>query len=118
MSNLYERLGGEPAVNAAVDIFYKKVLADDSINHFFVNTDMEKQIKKQKAFLTLAFGGPTVYQGMGLRKAHKNMNLTDAHFDAVIGHLGTTLVELEVPEELIAEVAAIGESTRKDVLNR
>jgi len=32
---LYERIGGEPAVNAAVDIFYRKVLSDQHINHFF-----------------------------------------------------------------------------------
>ena len=55
---LYERLGGEPAVNAAVDIFYRKVLNDYRINRFFDNVDMEKQAAKQKAFLTMAFGGP------------------------------------------------------------
>jgi len=29
--SLYEKLGGEAAVDAAVDIFYRKVLADDRI---------------------------------------------------------------------------------------
>jgi hemoglobin len=47
---LYERIGGEPAVNAAVDIFYRKVLNDHRINRFFDNVDMEKQAAKQKAF--------------------------------------------------------------------
>ena len=55
---LYEQLGGQPAVDAAVDLFYRKVLTDDRISRFFVDVDMDKQIAKQKAFLTMVFGGP------------------------------------------------------------
>ena len=55
--SLFEQIGGAPAVEAAVDIFYKKVLADTRVNHFFETVDMDKQRFKQKAFLTFAFGG-------------------------------------------------------------
>jgi hemoglobin len=44
--------------------------------------------------------------------------LNDSHFDAVMENLGATLKELNVPDELIAEAAAIAESTRNDVLGR
>ena len=53
ISTLYERLGGEAAVNAAVDIFYGKVMADERISHFFDNLDMVAQANKQKALLTM-----------------------------------------------------------------
>jgi hemoglobin len=118
---LFDKLGGEAAVNAAVDIFYRKVLADYRINRFFENSDMEKQAAKQKAFLTMAFGGPNNYTGTDMRTAHAHlvkMGLNDSHFDAVMEHLGSTLAELNVPQELIAQVAAIAESTRNDVLGR
>lgn len=118
---LYERIGGEAAVNAAVDIFYRKVLADYRINRFFDNTDMDKQIAKQKAFFTMAFGGPNNYTGQDMRNAHAHlvkMGLNSSHFDAVMEHLGATLTELNVPQELIAEAAAIAESTRNDVLGK
>ena len=118
---LYERIGGEPAVSAAVEIFYRKVLNDYRINRFFDNTDMDKQIAKQKAFFTMAFGGPNNYTGVDMRKAHAHLveiGLDDSHFDAVMEHLGATLVELEVPATLIAEAATIAESTRKDVLGK
>jgi hemoglobin len=118
---LYEKLGGEAAVNAAVDIFYRKVLADYRINRFFDNSDMEKQAAKQKAFLTMAFGGPNNYNGADMRTAHARlvkMGLNDSHFDAVMEHLGATLIELSVPQELIAQAAAIAESTRKDILGK
>ena len=119
--SLYNRIGGEAAVDAAVDIFYRKVLADDSINEFFDGIDMVEQAAKQKAFLTFAFGGPNNYSGKDMRDGHAHLvkrGLTDKHFDAVMGHLGATMQELSVPGELIQEAAAIAESTRDDVLGR
>ncbi len=114
--SIFEQLGGEAAVNAAVDIFYRKVLKDDRIKHFFDSVNMENQAAKQKAFLTLAFGGPNKYTGADMRKGHAHLGLNDSHFNAVMEHLGATLKELSVPGHLIAQCAAIAESTRKDVL--
>ena len=120
-TTLYERIGGEAAVNAAVDLFYRKVLNDYRINRFFDNTDMDNQIAKQKAFFTMAFGGPNNYTGQDMRNAHAHlvkMGLDDSHFNAVMEHLGATLAELNVPADLIAEAAAIAEGARNDVLGR
>jgi len=119
--SLFDRIGGEAAVNAAVELFYRKVLADHRINRFFDNTNMEEQIAKQKAFFTMAFGGPNNYTGQDMRNAHAHLvkrGLDDSHFDAVMEHLGATLVELNVPAELISEAAAIAEGARADVLGK
>ncbi len=116
--SLFERIGGEGAVDAAVDLFYRKVLADDRINSFFSSVDMDAQRAKQRSFLTLAFGGPNNYSGKDMRDGHAHLNLNDGHFDAVMENLGATLTELGVPGDLIAEAAAIAESTRGDVLGR
>ena len=70
-ATLFERLGGQGAVDAAVDIFYRKVLADDKVNYFFEGVDMEKQIQKQKGFLTMVFNGPNNYTGKNMREGHK-----------------------------------------------
>ena len=122
MTTLYEKIGGAPAVDAAVEKFYDKVLVDDRIKHFFVNTDMAKQRQHQKTFLTYAFGGQPGYNGRGMREAHKplveKLGLTDVHFDAVVENLATTLTELGVGPDLIGEVAGIAESIRDDVLCR
>ena len=118
---LFDRIGGEAAVNAAVDIFYRKVLADDRVNQFFQNVDMDKQAAKQKAFLTMAFGGPHNYTGDDMRKGHAHLvekGLNDTHFDVIMEHLGATLTELNVPGDLIGEAAAVAESTRSDVLGK
>lgn len=122
MTSLYERIGGEPAINAAVDKFYEKVLADERIKHFFEGVDTAKLNRMQKGFLTFAFGGPANYSGKGMEAAHRKLveekGLNDSHFDAVIENLGATLVELGVPGDLIAEAAGIAESVRGPVLGR
>lgn len=117
--SLFEQIGGEAAVNAAVDIFYRKVLTDDSISKFFDDVDMDNQIAKQKSFLTMAFGGPNEYTGLDMRKAHAPLverGLNESHFNAVAGHLQATLEELKVPSNLIEQVMAIAASTHDDVL--
>ena len=119
--NLYEQLGGAAAVDAAVDLFYRKVSADDRIRHFFDGVDMNRQAAKQKAFLTIAFGGPGRYSGKSLRSSHADLvarGLDDSHFDAVVELLAETLAELGVSEAAIGRVAAVAESVRDDVLGR
>jgi hemoglobin len=121
MSTLFEEIGGKDAVQAAVDIFYNKVLADQRISHFFEGIEMADQRRKQILFLTYAFGGPNKYDGDNMRSAHAKLverGLNDEHFNAVIENLGSTLQELAVPKELISKAAAIAESTRTDVLGR
>ena len=124
MMSLYEKLGGEAAVNLAVDKFYEKVLADERINDFFTDIDMKKQRQHQKDFMTYAFGGAQQWNGRPMRKAHKKlvteMGLTDSHFDAVAENLVATLKELNIPQNLIDEVVQIVGSSahRNDVLNR
>ena len=118
---VYEQIGGAAAVEAAVDVFYRKVLRDDHIAHFFDGVDMDVQREKQKAFLTMVFGGPNNYTGKDLRQAHTHLvqrGLNDSHFNAVAGHLHDTLSELGVSDDLVQVVMNVAGSTRDDVLNR
>lgn len=120
-ATLFDRLGGAAAVEAAVQLFYAKVLADPSINGFFKNTDMKRQARSQRAFLTMLMGGPNNYDGASLRVAHRRLlvqGLNDRHFDAVVKHLADTLRELGAADDDIAEAGALAESARNDVLGR
>ncbi len=44
---LYDKLGGPDALEAAVDLFYEKVLADERLKHFFEGTNMMRLVIKQ-----------------------------------------------------------------------
>lgn len=119
--SLYDDIGGAAAVQAAVGRFYIKLLGDPTLAPFFEGVSMERQRAKQVAFLTMAFGGPSEYDGHDLRAAHKHLvarGLTDAHFDAVAGHLGTSLMELKVDPVLISQVLGVVAGTKGDVLSR
>lgn len=121
MQTLYERLGGEAAVAAAVARFYEKVLDDALLAPFFDGLDIARLIDKQVAFMTMAFAGPSRYTGRDLRLAHAPLvrrGLGDAHFDAVAGHLAATLRELTVAEDIVNEVLEIVSTTRRDVLSQ
>jgi hemoglobin len=120
--SLYERIGGEPAIMAAVDLFYAKVMDDELTRPYFNGLDMSAQVKKQVAFMSRALGGPVEYHGRDLRAAHAKLvrekGLGDAHFDAVATHLRATLEELGVQKELVDEaMTAIG-GMRAEVLGR
>jgi len=120
-ASVYDQIGGAPAMDAAVDVFYRRVLADAYVLPFFQGVDMTKQAAKQKAFLTMVTGGPHNYTGKDMREGHKHlvkMGLNDSHFDHILMHLRATLAELGVPENLIQTIIGVAESTRDDVLDR
>ena len=116
--SLYQKLGGKAAIDAVVDAFYVKVLADNRVKHFFADVSMDKQRRKQKEFLSAAFGGPLPWTGKDMRKAHEGMGLTEEHFNAIAENLVSTLKDFKVKQELIDQVVAIALTTKDDVLGR
>jgi hemoglobin len=121
MTSLYEQLGGEPAVSAAVETFYRKMLSDERVAKFFDDIDMDGQMAKQKGFLTMVLGGPNHYTSKDMRSGHQHLvarGLNDQHVDIVIEHLGGTLEEMGATTEQVTQVAALANSVRDDVLNR
>ncbi|MGY3804701.1 group I truncated hemoglobin [Pigmentibacter ruber] len=121
MPSYYEQVGGEAAMEKAVQIFYRKILRDQHIKHFFTDIDMKLQIKKQKAFFTLLFGGPNLYTGKDLTTGHAHLvkrGLNDSHFNAVATHLKETLEELQLPSEITEDIMAKAEAARGAILGR
>ena len=115
-TNLYEKFGGQQAIERVVDDFYKRVLADDTVNHFFAHTDMEKQRHHQSEFISYALGSPNQYTGRSMEKAHTGLNLQPEHFDAIALHLGEALGEQGVSQEDINSVLARVSTLKEAIL--
>jgi hemoglobin len=103
--SIYDSIGGAPAVAAAVDTFYEKVWNDPDLLEWFTGTDRDQLKAHQRAFFTVALGGPSEYTGQSMADAHAGRGITDAAFDRVVEHLADTLTELGVPAETIAAIA-------------
>jgi hemoglobin len=102
--NLYEMLGGEAAITAAVDQFYDRVLGDATLAPLFARVPLDRLKGHQRDFLTTALGGPPRYTGRAMRLVHAPIAITNVQFDSVAGHLAATLSALGVPDDLLAQV--------------
>jgi len=115
-ASLYERLGGEGAINAVVDGMYVGIFNDPELTDFFEKTDKAKQIAMQKEFLKAAFGGPKPYTGKDMRAAHMGRSITEKEFNLVAGHVVQSMKNLNVPPNLVSEVVGQLVALKEDVL--
>ncbi|HZH31137.1 MAG TPA: group 1 truncated hemoglobin [Pyrinomonadaceae bacterium] len=95
---LYYRLGGLDAIKAVVGEFAARVLADERINKKFVKTDAARLTHYLVEQVCAATGGPCRYTGNSMKKAHKNMKVTEGEFDALVEDLVKALDKFNVPE--------------------
>ncbi len=105
-ATLFERLGGVPAIKAAVDAFYERVLADPNLKPFFEGVNLRWLKGRQNAFFIQALGGPKVYKGQDMTTAHAKLPITQEHFGQVAGHLVAALAAVGVPKSLVDEVVS------------
>ncbi|KAJ3270069.1 hypothetical protein HDV01_000563 [Terramyces sp. JEL0728] len=117
-TSLYEQIGGEPALDATVKKLYQLIADDSLLAPFFKNTDMIKQHRMQKKFLTYALKGKTMpeFAKKSMQKAHASLNLENQHFDRLKEVLGQAMTSLKVEKGLIDQVLNNVEQLRGDVL--
>ena len=105
--SLYDAIGGRAALVAAVDVFYRRVLADPELSPFFPAGVGERHRAYLTTFLGEALGGPRRYRGPDIAAAHRGLRISDVHFGLVAGHLIATLDELGVPRHLTDQIIGI-----------
>jgi hemoglobin len=118
---LHNELGGDAAIVVALDRFYERVLADPRVSGYFDGVDVDRVKTRQQEFLAMALGGPSRYRGRDLRTAHRRARargLDEDGYHVFMGHFRATLEELGVPDDKVAEVMAIADTGKEDVLGR
>jgi hemoglobin len=114
---LYDQIGGKPAISAAVERFYVRVLADPMLAPFFEKVDIPRLKAHQLAFLSQTLGGPQQYSGAAMARAHARLSIEQRHFDAVATPLVETLRELGVNEEIVAGVVTAIAPLAQQIVN-
>ncbi len=111
--SLYDRLGGQPAIEAVVNDFAGRVLADTRINKKFAKSDAPRLVKNLTDFVCNATGGPCEYKGLSMKESHKKMGVTTGEFNALVEDLVATLDKFKVPAaekgELLAALGPLAE---------
>jgi predicted pyridoxine 5'-phosphate oxidase superfamily flavin-nucleotide-binding protein/truncated hemoglobin YjbI len=106
---LYQRIGGEPAIQAIAEAITRKLLLDDKLRPVLDEINLQTLLDKQKQFLKAVFGGYGVEYALpeDLREFYRNQTnprLTDTLLDIALIHLKETLVDLDVPDHEITRL--------------
>lgn len=91
MGSLFEKYGGVLAVHDIVSAFYDRVLDNDALADYFINSDMEALVKHQTNFISSLMGGPGGVSDARLYEAHVGLDIDRAAFDKIAVILAETL---------------------------
>jgi hemoglobin len=119
---LYERLGGVYAIATVVDDLIDRVMVDSRLNanprvdeaHHRVAPAGFKYLVTE--MVCWAAGGPQKYTGRSMYESHKEMKITAGEWEAFMDDLRQTLDKFGVPAQEQAELKAIVENTRADIV--
>ncbi len=119
---LYERLGGVYAIAAVVDDFIDRIMEDSRLNANPKVDEAHHRVSKAgfKYLVTeqvcWAAGGPQRYTGRSMRDSHVHLDITEFEWQSFLDDLRQTFDKFEVPAAERAELLAIVESTKSDVV--
>ena len=119
--SLYERLGIYP-IAATVDDLVDRLYVNGTLNaNPAVKAVHDRQGQAGFKVLLTAWvvektGGPKMYPGLPLDKAHAHLNITDREFDVVMNEAATTFYKFNVPEREFDELMALLERYRPQVV--
>src|SRR5438034_2238570 len=120
--NLYERLGGVYSVATVVDDLIDRVMADPRLNanplvdkaHHRVPPAGFKYLVTE--MVCWAAGGPQKYTGKSMAESHSHLKITSKEWEAFLDDFQQTLNKFAVPATEQAELKAIIDSTRADIV--
>ena len=124
-ASLKEQLGGDEAIQNAVDILTEKLMADPRINYFMFGVSRADQGDKHKSFLAVALRGESEdVEAASLPDLRKTFGdfldkgFKDRHFDLIFDHLRDSLKQMDITDELSEAVIKASNSIRQSLFNK
>ena len=120
--SLYERLGGIYSIATVVDDFIDRIMNDARLNaNPLVNEAHHRVPPAGFKYLVTemvcwATGGPQKYTGKSMAESHSHLKITDSEWEAFVDDFQQTLDKFAVPAQEQAELKAILNSTRADIV--
>ena len=104
---LYERLGGDEAIDEAIFDFYRRVFADPELSPFFEGVAADRLKAMQREFFAAALDGPIRYSGRPLTEVHAGLGIQARHVSRFLDHLMEAFAD-----------RGIGEHDRREIYDR
>ena len=120
--SLYDRLGGVYSIATVIDDLVDRVMVDARLNANPLVDEAHHRVPPAgfKYLVTemvcWAAGGPQKYTGKSMKDSHLNLKITPKEWEAFLDDLQQTLDKFAVPAEEQAELKAIVNSTRSDIV--
>jgi hemoglobin len=120
--SLYERLGGVYSIATVVDDLIDRVMVDSRLNSNPLVDEAHHRVPPAgfKYLVTemvcWATGGPQKYTGKSMVESHAHLKITGKEWEAFLDDFQQTLDKFAVPAEEQAELKAIVNSTRSDIV--
>lgn len=116
MTSLYESIGGEARVREVLQALYDRLFDDPVVGFLFEGKDKAHIVDQQVAFTCQFLGGPQIYQGVPLPRAHAPLPLLPGHFDRRHRVLEQVLDACGVPADVKRVWLQIDQALRPSVL--
>jgi hemoglobin len=94
---LFVALGGRPGIDALMDDFVPRLVADAQIGRHFKSTNREHLARQLAAQVCQLAGGPCTYEGPAMGPAHEGMGITRADFNRLVELLQASMAARGVP---------------------
>jgi hemoglobin len=121
-ASLYDRLGGVYSIATVIDDLIDRIMVDSRLNanplvdeaHHRVPPAGFKYLVTE--MICWATGGPQKYSGKSMADSHAHLKITGEEWEAFLDDFQQTLDKFAVPAEEQAELKAIVNSTRSDIV--
>ena len=120
--SLYDRLGGVYSIATVVDDFIDRIMVDPRLNANPQVNEAHHRVPPAGfkypviEMVCWAAGGPQKYTGKSMADSHAQLKITGKEWEAFLDDFQQTLDKFKVPAEEQAELNAIVNSTRPDIV--
>src|SRR6266446_165843 len=120
--SLYDRLGGVYSIATVVDDFINRIMVDprltanpqvDEAHHRVPPAGFKYLVTEMVCWAT---GGPQKYTGKSMAESHKDLKITSKEWESFLDDFQQTLDKFAVSTEEQAELKAIIDTTRADIV--
>ena len=95
---LYERIGGDEAIEALVYTFYRRVFSDPELAPFFEGIEQDRLQTMQREFFSAALDGPIRYSGRPLNEVHAGLGIELRHLSRFLDHMMAVVADYPIDE--------------------